>query len=250
MNETISVVIPVFNNQDTLVELTERIRKTVEPERSLELILVDDCSRDDSWRVIGEIARSSPARVIAVQSLRNLGQHPAIVLGLNHAHGAWCAVLDADLQDQPEAITELLAAADDVDVVFAGRRGWNQGFIRQLTGTLYRKLLGMLAGIPPNVGAFSVLRHDAVRQILALPVTKASLMAMVGLAGLRSKSISIQREQRAKGESGYSTWSRIRVARQMLSCIFEFHFQPADRTIGSMMAELSTASLLPEKGDP
>ncbi len=250
MIETISVIIPVFNNQDTLVELTERIRRTVEPTSALELILVDDCSRDNSWRVIGEIVKSSPARVIGVRAPRNLGQHPAILLGLHHARGAWCAVLDADLQDSPEAIATLRAAADDADVVFAGRRGRHQGPVRQLTGTLYRMLLGPLAGIPRDAGTFSLLRRGAVDRILALPVTTASFLAMIGLARVRLKSIPVQREQRRAGRSAYSTALRLRLAWRILRCVVELRLHPADRPIGSRIAELSTASIVREKRIP
>lgn len=247
MTETISAVIPVFNNRATLAELGERIRRTVAPNRTLELILVDDGSTDDSWAVIAEIMRDSPAHVIAIQTPRNLGQHTAILLGLHHARGAWCAVLDADLQDQPEAIADLLTAADDVDVVFAGRRGWHQGVARQLTGTVYRIVLNLLAGIPSDAGTFCVIRRDGVQRILALPVTDVSLLAMIGLARLRTRSVPVRRAQRQIGHSAYSTGLRVKLARQMLRCIFDFRFRPADRAIGSRIAELSAASLVREK---
>ncbi|HKS63200.1 MAG TPA: glycosyltransferase [Xanthobacteraceae bacterium] len=246
MTETISVVIPVFNNRATLVELGDRIRRTVEPDRTLELILVDDCSSDDSWSVIAEVLRDSPARVVAIRTPRNLGQHGAILLGLSRARGAWCAVLDADLQDRPEAIADLLAAADGHDAVFAGRRGRHQGLVRLLTGKLYRALLGALAGVPSDAGTFCVLRRAGVERILALPVTTPSFIAMIGLARLRATSIPIQREQRRAGYSAYSTGLRLALAWRMLRCVLEYRFRPADSAIGATIGTWVAASTVRE----
>lgn len=246
MTETISVVIPVFNNRATLVELGERVRRTVAPERMLELILVDDCSADDSWRLITDILRVSPPRVVAVQTPRNLGQHSAILVGLSRARGTWCAVLDADLQDRPEAIADLLAAADGCDVVFAGRRGRHQGLARLLTGRIYRRLLNVLSGTPSDAGTFCVLRRDAVDRILALPVTTPSFIAMTGLARLRAKSLPIERAQRSGGHSAYSTRLRLRLAFRMLRCVLEYRFRPAKYAIGVTIGTLAAASIVRE----
>lgn len=247
MTDTISVVIPVFNNRETLVELCERIRRTVESRgRALELILVDDCSRDGSWQVIAGIMRTSPACIVAVQTPRNLGQHRAILVGLQHARGEWCAVLDADLQDAPEAIAHLLQAAGGYDAVFAGRRGRHQGFVRLWTGRLYRALLAALSGVPLDSGTFCVLRRDGVQRILALPVSTPSVIAMIGLARLRSTSIPVQRDQRPAGQSAYSTRLRLHLAWRMVRCVLEFRFRPADREIGRVIAELSAAAIVRE----
>ena len=244
MTETISVIVPVFNNRETLTELGDRIRRTLEPERRLELIFVDDCSADDSWRVIGEIMRNSPACVVAIQPPRNLGQHGAILLGLHHACGDWCVVLDADLQDRPEAIAHLLAAAENHDAVFAGRRGQHQPSFRLLTGRLYRALLAALSGVPLDSGTFFLLRRDGVQRILALPVSTPSVIAMIGLARLRVASIPIERAQRGAGQSAYSTMLRLRVAWRMVRCVLEFRLSLADRAIGVTIDALSAASIV------
>ena len=246
MTETISVVIPVFNNRATLAELSDRIRRTIEPDRMLELILVDDCSADDSWSVIDEIARDSPARIVAIRTPHNLGQHPAILVGLQRARGAWCAVLDADLQDRPEAIADLLGAAAGFDVVFAGRRGRHQGRVRLLTGWLYRGLLGMVSGTPADAGTFCVLRRGAVERILALPVTTPSLIAMIGLARLRAKSLPVERARRPAGHSAYSTGLRLVLAWRMLRCVFEYRLRLGDRAIGATIEALAAASTVRE----
>jgi hypothetical protein len=155
-------------------------------------------------------------------------------------------VLDADLQDSPEAIADLLAAADDYDVVFAGRRGRHQGGARLLTGRLYRLLLSVLAGVPSDAGTFCVLRREAVARILALPVNSPSLIAMVGLAQLRNTSIPIQREPRRVGRSAYRSSLRLRLAWRMLRCVIECRFRPARNAIGTQIGTLSEKSIVRE----
>ena len=176
--------------------------------------------------------RDSPARVVAIRPPRNLGQHSAILLGLHHARGAWCAVLDADLQDSPEAITDLLAAAENCDAVFAGRRGQHQAACTPAD----RPALPGTAGRARRraVGLGDVLRAPARRRgrILALPVSTPSFIAMIGLARLRAKSIPIERAQRSAGHSAYSTRLRLRLAWRMVRCVLEFRFRlvgPRDR---------------------
>lgn len=247
MTETISVVVPVFNNRETLAELGDRIRRTVERGWMLELIFVDDCSVDDSWRVIAELVCDSPARVIAIKTRRNLGQHAAILVGLHRARGAWCAVLDADLQGSPEAITDLITAADGYDVVFAGRRGRHQEVARLLTGRLYRLLLSVLTGVPSDAGTFCVLRREAVDRILALPATTPSFIAMIGLARLRATSIPVQREPRRAGQSAYGSRLRLRLAWQMLRCVVECRFRPGDNAIGVKVGAWSATSIMRER---
>ncbi|MBX9774055.1 MAG: glycosyltransferase family 2 protein [Xanthobacteraceae bacterium] len=246
MTETISVVVPVFNNGATLAELADRIRRTVESSWTLELIFVEDCSTDNSWDVIDDIMRDAAARVVAIRTPHNLGQHAAILVGLRHARGAWCAVLDADLQDSPEAITALMAAVDGYDAVFAGRRGRHEPTVRLLTGHLYRLLLGVLSGVPSDAGTFFVLRREAVDRILALPVTNPSAIAMIGLARLRARSIPVQREPRRVGRSAYGNRLRLRLAWRMLSCVIECRFRPAPRAIGVTINALSAAATVRE----
>ena len=119
----LSVVVPVYGNAAELPELHRRVSDATAGYRT-ELVLVDDASTDDSLAVIERLA-GGDERVTAVGLERNVGEHEAVMEGLRRASGAWTVVMDADLQDPPEAIPELLGAARErgIDVVFAGRRG-------------------------------------------------------------------------------------------------------------------------------
>ena len=100
----ISVVIPVYQAEDCLEELYRRLKTALEPiSRDFEIVLVEDCGGDRSWRIITELARGD-GRVKGLQFSRNSGQHYGITAGLDHCDGDWVVVMDCDLQDLPEEI--------------------------------------------------------------------------------------------------------------------------------------------------
>src|SRR5947208_8027998 len=103
----LSVVVPVYGNAATLDQLYRRVSSAAAG-WDLQLILVDDASPDDSRRVISELAARDPA-VEPLSLARNVGQHAAVLEGMRHAQGRWTVVMDADLQDPPEAIPVLIA---------------------------------------------------------------------------------------------------------------------------------------------
>ena len=107
-NKTVSVVIPVFNSEKTLVELTERIKnELIKISSDYEIILVDDCSLDKSWQVLQQLhAEDSRIKIIHLQ--KNFGQHNATLCGLNYAKGDYIITMDDDLQHPPEEIHKLV----------------------------------------------------------------------------------------------------------------------------------------------
>src|SRR5687767_13130767 len=122
--QKVSVVVPVYFNEETLPTLIERLRVVAEqiPRCELEMVFVDDGSRDRSFAVLREEAARDP-RVHADRLSRNFGSNVAILAGLAHADGDASVVISADLQDPPEKIPEMVAAwRDGVDVVLAARQ--------------------------------------------------------------------------------------------------------------------------------
>ena len=119
----VSVVVPVYRNAATLRELHARLGDALPELDRRELIFVNDGCDDGSGVVLGELAQADRT-VVVVELEANRGQHTAVLAGLERSRGEWTVVLDADLQDPPEAIPALLAAAAaETDAVFAGRRG-------------------------------------------------------------------------------------------------------------------------------
>jgi len=144
---------------------------------------------------------------------QNGGQHEAALRGLRHASGEWLVILDADLQDPPEAIPTLLARArTGFDAVFAGRRGRYQSGLRMLTSRAYRVALSRLIPVPPDAGMFVALRGSAVRSLVELNGPPSQVVAMIAAAGLRSTSVPVPRQPATSGRSAYTTGLRLRSA--------------------------------------
>ena len=124
MNKSIflSVVVPVYGCGNSLSELFQRLKKSIEPiNPEFEIILVDDDGPDDAWPVIREMNQKD-ARVRGIRLSRNFGQHYAITAGLEASTGEWVVVMDCDLQDLPEEIPNLLEQAQEGYQVVKARR--------------------------------------------------------------------------------------------------------------------------------
>jgi glycosyltransferase involved in cell wall biosynthesis len=206
----LSVVVPVHGNAATLRELHRRLRAAA-AERRLQLILVDDASPDESREVISELA-AQHSDINPVLLDRNVGQHAAAIEGMRQARGSLTVVMDADLQDPPEAIPALLEATDeDVDVVFAGRRGRYESRPRLLTSRMFKRALAATTGVPPDAGMFFVANRRAVDRLIRMNGNAPFVVAMIGRAGLRTRSIPVERD-RARGTSSYTRAMRLRAA--------------------------------------
>ena len=171
-----------------------------------------------------DFARHDP-RIVVVDLPRNVGQSRAVWLGLRVATGDAVVVMDADLQDPPEAIPRLVKTLNDRarrwEAVFAGHRGKYEPWLRWITGRLFRAFRGWLCGIPRDAGSFGVMSRAAVRAILQLEVPLPHWPVLVGLAGLRSRSIPVRRRRRPHGNSAYSLGKRLALAWTMTQSMLQ-----------------------------
>lgn len=226
----LSVVVPVYNNAATLGMMYKRVRDALLAEgMTFELLFVDDCGADDSLKVAHELAnRYSEVSLIVLR--HNVGQHAAVLHGLRFAHGECYVVMDADLQDPPEALPLLWRARrDGYGAVFAGRRGHYQGASRMLTSKVYKYVLHYLTGIPKDAGIFVLMEHRVVRALLRMPVYTPWINVMIGLNNIPSLSIPVQRATRREGRSAYNTWRRFHSAFRGLRCVFEYKWMRASK---------------------
>lgn len=210
MSALVSVVVPVYGNASTLPELIRRIDAALDVDH--EIVFVDDASPDDSASVL----RALGARVITHE--RNRGQNAAVVTGFRHARGDVIVVLDADLQDPPEAIAELLRhkAKSGAAVAFASRTGTYAGRARMVTSRLYKRILARLAGLPRGAGLFVALdREVAVRIVEMAPVP--SIVAAIGV--LRVNTVAMPVARATRDGSAYSNVSRMRLACRTLAWV-------------------------------
>jgi glycosyltransferase involved in cell wall biosynthesis len=210
----VSVIVPVHRNAGTLVELYTRLRATLERERlSFELVFVDDACPEGSGAVLRELA-GRDCRVQTVSLAANVGQHRAVIIGLARAQGAWSVIMDADLQDPPEALPLLLAKGRESDAwaVFAGRRGRYESGVRLLTSRLFKWVLHLLTGVPSDAGIFCAVNRPLVGRLVSMAGQRPFVVAMIGCAGAPMVSVPVERSPRLTGDSAYSSWKRIESA--------------------------------------
>jgi polyisoprenyl-phosphate glycosyltransferase len=208
----VSVILPVFRNQDTLETLHTRLCSALESAGlSFELLFVDDACPAGSQAVLERLVLKD-RRVAVIVLSGNIGQHSAEMVGLAHARGDLVATLDADLQDPPEALPMLIRElGQDHDVVFAGRQGSYQSGNRMFFSRLFKKILRMLTGIPVDAGTYMVARRPVIESMLHMRVERPHLVTLLGMTGSRLKSIPVERALRPTGVSGYSNWMRTRL---------------------------------------
>ena len=213
---TVAVVVPVYGNEATLPALAERVAAALDQTR-WRLRLVVDASPDASLAVARALA-AADGRVRVTDLPRNVGQHRALARGLaDEPDAAAWVCLDGDLQDPPEAVPVLLdrLATGDVAAVFGGRRGTYEGAARLATGRLHRAALSRLTGLPGDAGAFVALSPSAREAVLALQ--GPSVVAAIGVAGVRTTSVPVVRDPRHAGRSTWTGAARLRQSARTLA---------------------------------
>ncbi len=210
------MVVPVYGNQGTLEALFDRVRAAIEgaPSGEFEALFVEDAGPDRSFDVLRALTARDP-RVGVIALERNLGQNRAVLVGLAHARGRRAVVLDADLQDPPEAIPRLLSALQgDVAAVFAGRRGSYESPLRLATSFGLKRLLHLvsLARLPRDAGLFVALERVMIEHLLDCRDPDPYVPSLIGRSGLRLASVPVERAASPDGRSGYTVRGRLRLA--------------------------------------
>ncbi|MBI5510388.1 MAG: glycosyltransferase family 2 protein [Deltaproteobacteria bacterium] len=224
----VSVVVPVYKNRATLDELCRRLRTALDGAAltPFEILLIDDACPEGSSLVARALAAHDP-RVRAVSLKSNAGQQRAVMVGLRLARGDWVVTLDADLQDPPEAVPGLIAAATpETSAVFGGRRGRYEPALRLLTSRLFKRTLRLLTGVPADAGMFVAMRRPLVLRLLQMPVRRPFVVAMIGASGLDVLSVPVRRDSRPHGVSAYSARARLALGLDAVRCALECRWAP------------------------
>jgi polyisoprenyl-phosphate glycosyltransferase len=208
----LSVVIPVYGCADCLTALHERLTRSVKQVTDrYELVLVDDRSVDEGWAVLRRLAREDP-HIRAFRLSRNFGQDAAITAGLAQARGEWAVVMDCDLQEAPEEIPRLWAAAGEgYDIVRTIRRGWRHSPFRRATSRLYRRLT-LETDVRPDYSNLSLMSRRVIDAFLRLRDRDREFMIALDWLGFDSTAVEIEHHERHAGESGYNLHRLVRVA--------------------------------------
>ena len=199
----LSVIIPLYNEHEIIKIMYARVTSTlVSLGISYELVLIDDGSRDGTPKMIGRLAEEDPA-VTAIFLSRNFGKEAALTAGLEHAAGNAVVIMDADMQDPPELIPDMLRAwKDGADVVCMRRRSraGESWFKRYSAHFFYRILNGISdVDIPPDTGDFRLLSRNAVNALNKLNERNRYMKGLFAWIGMSTTVIEYDRMPRAAG---------------------------------------------------
>jgi glycosyltransferase involved in cell wall biosynthesis len=214
--DLMSVVVPCLNEAENIQPLYERLLKTLEGAKvDFELIFSVDPSTDGTEEVISRLAMQD-SRVKLIRFSRRFGQPAATLAGLRMSSGDACVVIDADLQDPPELIGEMIERwRAGFDVVYAQRRSrTGETIAKRLVSALGYRLIRRIAEveIPANTGDFRLMSRRVVDEILRLNETHGFLRGLVALVGFPQTNVLYDREARAGGRGKYNRfWGSLRI---------------------------------------
>jgi polyisoprenyl-phosphate glycosyltransferase len=199
----LSVVVPVLNEEASLPELHRRLADSVRALNGrVEVVYVDDGSSDRSAELIHDSMGDAAVDVVMVKLSRNFGMEIAMSAGLDHARGDYVALMHADLQDPPELLPEMLAAArEGADVAYARRIGRDESAVKRVLATFFYGLMRRIARVPyqGQAGDFRVMSRRVVEAIQRMPERRRFLRGMVAWVGYRQVPVEYRRAGRHAG---------------------------------------------------
>ena len=211
----LSVVLPAYNEEQMLAKTCRTLKKILDlAEINYELVIVDDGSMDQTWKIIEETAEKD-RNVTGVHFSRNFGKEAAIVAGLAQASGNAVAVMDCDLQHPPEVLVKMYRLWEQGYEVVEGikkSRGTETVFHRKSAGFFYRIMSRATGFNMENASDFKLLDRKAVESVLSMPERSMFFRATSSWVGFKSTSVLFEVQEREAGESKWSTGSLIRYA--------------------------------------
>jgi glycosyltransferase involved in cell wall biosynthesis len=203
-----SLIIPIYNEEETIPELYRRVSDVMDSlDDSVELILINDGSRDRSLNLIRQL-QERDARVCYISFARNFGHQAAVTAGLNFARGQVIVVLDADLQDPPELIPKMIESWQaGYHVVYAQRtKRKKESWFKRLTAYVFYRLLRRLADvdIPADTGDFCLMDRQVVDVLNSMPERNRYIRGLRAWIGFRQTAVKFERDPRFAGEVKYT----------------------------------------------
>jgi len=223
----VSVVVPMYNEEEVIQTTYERLTAVLEQlNETYEIVMVNDGSRDRTAEIVRDICRKD-SRVKCIDFSRNFGHQIAVTAGMDYASGRTVVLIDADLQDPPELIPEMLRLwREGYDVVY-GRRIARKGetWFKKVTAKLFYRLLRSMTSvnIPVDTGDFRLMDRKVCDTLCGMREQRRFIRGMVSWAGFRQTSIDYVREERFAGETKYPLSKMIRLS---IDAITSFSTKP------------------------
>lgn len=213
MKQKISIIIPIFNEEENLALMYSTVSEIMEffsDRYDHELILVNDGSKDSSWSLISKLAVNDPC-IKALNLSRNFGHQMALTAGYDNALGDAIITIDADLQDPPSLIIDMIKAWEDgASIVYARRTNRQDSFLKKITALVYYRFLDYVSDvkIPRNVGDFRLIDKKVLHTLKGCREKARYLRGMVAWTGFKHCFIDFNRPNRHAGKTGY-TWNKM-----------------------------------------
>ena len=247
--QSISVVVPIYNDQEVIAELHRRLRPVLEAiTDSYEIILVDDGSRDHSWEEMLQV-RKANEHVRVVRLSRNFGQQSAIAAGLSLTSKDLIVLMDSDLQDRPEDIPTLIDALLADPQAMMAIAQWEErkdSRMKLAVSRLFQRVSNSITEIHtvPRLGIFRVMKKSVVEELRNFPEKTATTVSLLYYIGSRYVAVPLKRDARFAGKSGYNLSKMLSLT---FARIFSFSMFPirmvtymgALLCVGSMVAALA-----------
>ncbi|MFN4234419.1 MAG: glycosyltransferase family 2 protein [Bacteroidia bacterium] len=215
-NIDISVIVPIYNEEQIISELYSRLQKTVtQISKNYELIFVNDGSKDHSLLELLKLSEQDP-RVFYINFSRNFGHQIAVTAGLDASNGQAVVIIDGDLQDPPELITDLYAKyKEGYDVVYAKRKERRgESAFKKVTAKLFYRILKRITDIdiPLDTGDFRLIDRKVVNYLNQMPEQNKFLRGQIAWLGFKQTEVLFNRDKRKYGKTGYSLGKMLRLA--------------------------------------
>jgi polyisoprenyl-phosphate glycosyltransferase len=226
MNGKISILVPVYNSasfMDKLLGAIEEQRKL--QGWDLELVMVDDGSRDNSFRKIVELSQTYPY-IKGIKLSKNFGHQIAVKTALSHCTGEYIAIIDDDLQDPPSLLPGFFSYLDKgYDVAYGVRKKRKESLIKRMCYSLFYRILKSMSDIyiPIDSGDFCVMTRRVADNMLKLQEQSPFLRGIRAWVGFKQIGVEYERQARLEGESGYTLKKLLKIA---IDGIFSFSTAP------------------------
>ena len=217
---SISAVVPVYNSEETILELSQQLNKTLSNiTNKYEIIFINDDSHDNSWDAIKEIQKNN-SKICSINLNRNFGQHNALLCGIRKAKYDLIVTLDDDLQNPPNAIPKLVQKIEEgIDVVYGVPFKENHGLLRNFASVFTKMILRSIMGIENarNVSAFRCFKTELRDAFEHYKGSFVSIDVLLSWGTKNFGSVKVENHDRAIGESNYTIGSLITHAVNMIT---------------------------------
>ena len=210
-----SIVVPVYNSQETLETLFSRIKAVFNGSgKSFEVVFIDDCSKDSSWEILTKLKKEFPEEIMAIRLSRNYGQHNAVFCGFEHSRAELIVTIDDDLQIPPEEIPKLIETftKSDADLVYGYFGKKKHSFFRNFGSYFIKKSSRVLLQSPGEGSSFRLLTRGLAQNILKhnqdfMYIDELLLWYTGNIA-----FVEVDHHKRTSHHSGYSTWKLMKLS--------------------------------------